>query len=327
MDDERWEGVICSGEMRITEPSCITRNDCPAVHPCSLMLIEPLRLLYAAVVLTFVCFSVSAQQVYPIKLNRSEKAGQRYHLVTSITGKTTVNITVGDQLPIRNEDVLAVELSAEVTILEASSSNWATRKRFKVLSSKLTRTGSTGSILPNSTEVIASIENGQTLYQVNQQPVSAEVTQALQLVVGLHLASVAEDDMFGTPTPKRIAESWPIGVEAVKKLLLDMGSQGGKQEITGSSTLERVEDNHVFVRGLITVRDVLLPITAGITAETGEIESELTGRFPLLQRDPTVDSSSRVYMKRGGSGVDANGKKVKLQVVYESRSRYEIRPL
>ncbi len=290
------------------------------------MLKQTLRVLSAVVVITLISLTVSAQQ-YPIKLDRSEKAGQSYHLVATSADKTTVDITVSDQVMKKDEDVVAVELSADVTILAASSSNWATRKRFTILSSKLTRAGSTGPILPNGTQVIALIQNGQTVYEVNQKLVDKEVAGALRAVISLHLASVADDDMFGTPTPKRIGESWPVSVDATKKLLKEIGSQGGKQEITGSGTLVKVENNHIFVRSSIIVRDVLLPITPELTTESGEIETELSGRFPLQQRDITEDSNGIIHMSRVGSGLTADGKKAKVHVVYERKSRYEIRPL
>ena len=290
------------------------------------MLIQTPRVLSAAIGIALVSFTASAQQ-YLIRLDRSEKAGQRYHIAATSTDKTTVEITVSEQVLKKDEDVVAVELSADVTILEASSSNWATRKRFTVLSSKLTRAGSTGPILPNGTQVIALIQNGQTVYEVNQKLVDEGVAGALRSVITLHLASVADDDMYGTPTPKRIGESWPVSVAAMKKLLKEIGAQGGRQEITGSGTLEKVENNHIFVRSSINARDVLLPIEPELTTESGEIETELWGRFPLQQRDLTEESNGRIYMSRVGSVLTADGKKAKVHVVYERTSRYEIRPL
>jgi hypothetical protein len=290
------------------------------------MLKQTLRVLSTVVVITLISFTVSAQQ-YRIRLDRSEKAGQSYHLVATSTDKTTVDVTVADQLLRKNEDVVAVELSADVTILEAASNNWATRKRFTVLSSKITRAGTSGPILPSGTQVVALIQSGQTVYEVNQKLVDEEVAGALRSVISLHLVSVADDDMFGTPTPRRIGESWPVSVEAMKKLLKEMGAQGGRQEITGRGTLEKVENNHIFVQSSIKARDVLLPIEPELTTESGEIETELSGRFPLLQRDLSEESNGIIYMSRVGSGLTADGKKAKVHVVYERKSRYEIRPL
>ena len=290
------------------------------------MLEQGLRLISAVVVGTLISFTVSGQR-YPIKLDRHEKAGQKYHLVAWSTDKITADAAVSDQILKKSEDVVIVEMSADVTILEASSSNWATRKRFTVLSSKVTRAGSTGPILPNGTQVMASIQNGQTVYEVNQKLVDEEVAGALRAVISLHLASVADDDMFGTSTPKKIGESWPVSVDAMKKLLKEIGAQGGRQEITGSGILEKVENNHIFVRSSINVRDVLLPIRPELTTEGGEIATELWGRFPVVQDDITEESNGMIRVYRVGSGFNADGKKVNVHVVYERTSRFEISPL
>src|SRR5882762_6290271 len=123
------------------------------------MLEQALRLISAVVVGTLISFTVCGQR-YPIKLDRHEKAGQTYHLVAWSSDKTTADATVSDQILKKSEDVVTVELSADVTILETSSSDWATRKRFTVLNSKITRADSKRAILPNGTQVIASIQNG-----------------------------------------------------------------------------------------------------------------------------------------------------------------------
>jgi hypothetical protein len=99
-----------------------------AVRSASLMRKQTLLLLSAFVVTTFISFTASAQQ-YPIRLDRHEKAGQKYHLVATSTDNTTVDVKASDQLLKKDEDVVTVELSADVTILEVSSSDWATRRR------------------------------------------------------------------------------------------------------------------------------------------------------------------------------------------------------
>jgi hypothetical protein len=285
-----------------------------------------LHLISAVVVGGIIPLSVLAQ-TYPIKLDPHEKAGQTYHLVATTTDSTTAEATASGQLLKKAEDSLTVELSANVTIEEASSSDWATRKRFTVLTSKITRGSNTGPILPNGTEVVAFIQNGQTVYEVNQKPVDEEVAGALRAVITLHLATVADDDMYGTPTPMKIGESWQVNVDAMKKLLKEIGSQGGRQEITGTGALERVENNHAFVRSSVNVKDVLLPIRPELTTESGEIQTELWGRFPILQDDITEESNGSIRVSRFASGVDAEGKKAVVHVLYVRLDRYTISPI
>jgi hypothetical protein len=288
------------------------------------MLEDAVRLLLVAVVGSLIPFTASGQQ-YPIKLDPQEKAGQSYHVIAWSTEKTTVDVKAAAQVLQQSEDILAAEISADVTILEVSASGWATRKRFKVLSSRVTRAGTSSPILPNGTLVTASIQNGETVYEVDQKLVDEKTARALRVLIGLHVTSVANDDMFGTATPKKIGERWPAGVDAMKKLLKEIGDQSSNPEITGSSTLEKVENNHIFLRASVSVRNVLLP--GQLTTEGGEIETELWGRFPIRQSDTTVESNDRIRLTRIASGINADGKKVTLQVVYERTSRYETRPV
>ncbi len=290
------------------------------------MLERFLRLISAVVVGTIISLSVLAQS-YPIKLDPHEKTGQTYHLVATTIDSTTAEATASGQLIKKAEESFTAELSANVTIEEASSSGWATRKRFTVLASKITRGSNTGLILPSGTEVIASIQNGQTVYEVNQKPVDEEIAGYLRAVISLHLASVADDDMYGTSTPKKVGESWPVSVDAMKKLLKEIGAQGGRQEITGTGILEKVENNHAFVRSSVNVRDVLLPIKPELTTESGEIETELWGRFPLRVNDITEESHGTIRVSRFASGVNPDGKKVIVHVLYERLDRYAISPI
>lgn len=130
------------------------------------------RLVSAVIVGIVVSFTISAQR-YPIKLDPFEKAGQAYRLDATTTDTTTAEATASGQLLKKAEDSFKVELSAHVTIVEASN-GWATRKRFRILSSKVIRGDRTSQILPNGTEVIASIQNGQTVYEVSQKLVDEE---------------------------------------------------------------------------------------------------------------------------------------------------------
>jgi hypothetical protein len=269
--------------------------------------------------------SVAAQQ-YAIKLNPSEEAGLSYHFAASSTQTTVAEATLAGQLLNHNTNTVTVRLTANVTVIDAAQ-GWATRKQFKVLNSEVVRDGHTVLILPNGTEVVASIRNGETIYEVNGRAVGEETATALRAVISLHVSSVADDDMFGTPVPQKIGASWTPNPAQMKKLLKEMGAQGGRQEITAKSTLEKVMDNHLFVRGSITVKDVLLKASPGLTAEGGEIQTELWGRFPIRRNDISKEANGRMRISSSSSGLNPDGQKVTVQVVYESISRYEISPI
>ena len=286
---------------------------------------QALRLISAVVVGTIISLSASAQR-YSIKLDLQERRGLTYHLVASSTQTTTAEATSNGQTVTKAEDKMTVEMVANVTVLEAAN-GWAARKRFTILSSRVISGDRTYPILPNRTEVVASIKNGQTVYEANGKLVDEQTAGVFRTVISFHVVSVGDDDLFGTRMPRRVGERWSINENAVKQLLKDVGAQGGRQQITGTGILEKVEDNHTFVRISMNVKDVLLPIRPELTTEAGGIQNELWGRFPLRPGDVTEEFNGTIRLSRLGSGVDATGKKILVYVVYEKLDRFELSPV
>ncbi len=112
-----------------------------------------------------------AAQKYAIHLDQPEKAGSRYHLSASGSLATKTEVIVAGQVVRTIPGGFALELSADVTIIETNAAGWATRKSFIVGNSKLVRADTSGPALPPGTVVLASIQNGTTLYQVDGKPV------------------------------------------------------------------------------------------------------------------------------------------------------------
>jgi hypothetical protein len=271
---------------------------------------------------------VSSASQYRIYLNRPEKAGDEYHIETTSTSKTTTTVTTGNQFLRNSEEGFSVELVANVKILEAAK-NRATRKRFTILSSKVTRAGSSlpgaPPLLPAGTVVIGSINAGKPVYEVNGKPVAPEIATTLGSVLGMNVSGVDDDQMFGSITARAIGETWSINTESIRALLKEMKAQGGKQQITGRSTLEKLEDNRLVVRSGISVADVVIPIAPQVTSEGGDIQFDYLGFVPLQQEGMRRDVSGAMHLSFYGSTVGNDGKKLKVQVIFQSASSYRMR--
>jgi hypothetical protein len=89
-----------------------------------------------------------AAQKYAIHLDQPEKSGSQYHLSASCTQTTKYDVMVADKLVQTNATGFTLELSANVSILEANAAGWATRKSFTVVDSKFIRANSTQPLLP-----------------------------------------------------------------------------------------------------------------------------------------------------------------------------------
>ena len=92
----------------------------------------------------------------------------------------------------KTENEVKIQLTADVTI-ESAANNWATRKRFTVLSSSITNDAGTRVLMPAGTIVVASLVDGKTVYEVEGKPTDEQRTSALRSVISLHSVTVFND--------------------------------------------------------------------------------------------------------------------------------------
>jgi len=287
----------------------------------------PKSLLVAvALLLVQLISSTPLEEKYSIKLDVPEKVGDTYHVETTVTESTTSNVTVAGQFAQKTEESAKVELSADV-VIEAAANNWATRKRFTVLSSTITKGTSRRALVPERTVLVASIVDGRTVYEIDGRPVDEQTATSLRSVISLHTVSVADDGLFGTTSPRAVGESWPISTDAIKGLIKEIGVAAEPRLVNGSGRLEKVENNHIVVSGKMHVQDVLLVIAPQIPPGNGEIRVEYLGRIPVSKSDLSRAVEGTIYMLRVGTGANENGQQVRVEVIYENKSKYEIRPV
>jgi hypothetical protein len=261
---------------------------------------------------------------YSIKLDVPDVVGETYRIDTTSTQRKSVTVTFPKKSGQTSEEEFTIELSADV-VTEAVENNFAIRKRFTVLSSKITRRGNTRSLLPPGTVVVATKSNDKTLYFVNGKLVDEQITALLRSLIGLRNPGVGDDEMFGTSVRKAVGESWHVNAIEIKKLLKGMGALDERGEISGSSTLERVDRNHMFVRSSVSMRQVKLPLTGNFTPETGHVRVEYLGRVPMSTADRSRSVAGSIHVAVAGTAESTAGT-VKLEMVSDSYSRYEIRP-
>jgi hypothetical protein len=124
------------------------------------------QLLFALLVATSLGVAQNpSPQRYPIKLDVPDRVGDRYHVDASATERKTVTTTVPGQFAQTENDEFSVELAADV-VIEAVEKDVATRKRFTILNSKITKGGNSRPLLPEGSIVVASREGDRTVFQV-----------------------------------------------------------------------------------------------------------------------------------------------------------------
>jgi hypothetical protein len=267
-------------------------------------------------------------QDYEIRLDRPTAAGTRYRLSTTGHEVLRTKVTTGDKTLKEDEEGFTLELVADVTDLELSAKGRPTRKSFTVVSSKLTEGGSSKTLLPAGSAVLVFLQGGRAIYQIGGKEAEAGVAKALSSVISVPVSPTGDDDLFGSRVRRKVGESWGVNVDDAMALLKEIGVEGRREDVTGSTTLEKVEGNRLFLRGSLRIANVLLPLPIGFKPERGELRAEFSGRFPVENSAERVDQTQRiVFDVTGRREPDADNPELRINLFFDGGSTYQIVPL
>lgn len=291
------------------------------------MRIKLIRIAAVALIIN-ICSSASPAQHYEIRLEQLYKVGSKYRLSAISTQIEKATVTSGDQVLQSTENGFSVELIADVTVLQTDSKGHNTGESLTVISSKLTKEGATTPMLPQGSVVIAMVQGDDIVFKMNGKPVEAELGKALSSAVTLFTGGPDDDELFGTRIKRKVGESWGINSDAAITFLKELDAQAAKEDIKGVMTLEKVEDNQLFISGSMNVKNVLLPLPSGFKAEAGEFRAEFSGRFPIERSGGSLDQSMKASVFITAKREQGGGQpEVRMNVVYENSASYKMRGL
>jgi hypothetical protein len=258
----------------------------------------------------------------PAQTDQIEVVGRKYHL--DAVNETTVitTITAAGRLLRTTSDNMKYELSADVITLAMSPDNWATRKRFTVLESRLTRGGQSAPILPAGTTVEVSIVGGKNVYQVGDKQVEDEAASALENLITLHTAPVSDEEMLGTDKQRKVGETWKVNADAIRKELDGIDAQGGV--ISGEGSLEQGPNNSRIVKSWFEVQDVLMPISPEFDKQKGAMSVEYSRETPLAFDQTRVETHSLHIVR---VGIPKRNKDAIFSIVTDEKEKFAVRPI
>jgi hypothetical protein len=280
----------------------------------------------SAVVLTVVIgWPVDAAQDYQIRLQQPGKVGSKYRLsgIGSQTDRAT--ITSGGKMIQSTENAFTVELTADVTELETEAKGHVTRKSLTVISSKITKEGASKPLLPQGTVVLATVEGDRTVFKVDGELVADDVAKGLSSLISVYTGGPDDDEVFGTKTRRRVGESWSLDADAVTAFLKEIGAQAPKEGISGSTTLQKVEDNHLFISASMIVKQLVMPLPSGFKCDAGEFRAEFSGRFPVGRSNSGLDGTQSLLISMTGKRPQTDTQaEITMKIHSEASSRYSI---
>jgi hypothetical protein len=287
--------------------------------------------LAAAPLFIILCSLSVAAQDYDIRLEPLSRAGDKYQLSATASQSIRVKLTSGAQVIQDTNDEFSLKLTADVRVLAVDAKGMATSKSFTITSTTLLKDGATRPLLPQGAVVLAKLQDGHTLFEVNGKPLEEEVAKVLSSAIALHSSdSISDEDMFGSLSRRKVGESWNLNIEAIMAFVKGLGGQVSKENITGTTILKKVENNQIVVHGIMDVANVLLPLSSDFIPEKGEIHSEFNNRLPLVNSNAGSDFNNKVVMTFNGIGRRApntNEPVLRINMTIQISSTFNIIPV
>jgi hypothetical protein len=282
-----------------------------------------MKLSRAGMYLVVLCGSASlamgADQTYPIKMDRPFKVGDAYevHVVIDTSNHDT-RLTAGATTAEKRDLEFQGELSGRVDIVGVDKKGndtvfSVTVTKFTMGADKkeLVASGKIIDVARSSREVNFSLRGGGTL--------SDEAKFALsQVYQELNSSDVSDDEVFGSKTPRKVGESWPLNSEAAAKQAAGAGIDADPKQLTGETKLEAVET----VRGVQAVRlDTKVNMAKArpsnppptIKIQDSDLKMEVItvfsteGTLPPLEVEKTMDTSSSLVNSSPSSVITSKG--------------------
>lgn len=271
---------------------------------------------------------------YDIHFHRPVAVGARARIEVEGTKQTVMERRNGRTNETMRDDTTQVRFLAVERVLAVSASGKPTTVEYTVEAFEVTTAGqrstplAAGSVL---TVVRATQPGAEPTMTVNGRPVAEPVAEALGIVISRRQSETSDDDVFGSPTPRRVGERWGINAELAQRELASGGAPD--MRLTGNvrATEATTVDSMACLVLTATMRGQLrgipnMPPTA--TFRTGTVDLTMTGAFPVdgTSRPPTGQVSMVMDVTFTVAGATPAATQTIHMVVRESRSEH-ITPL
>lgn len=266
------------------------------------------KIKYASLAMLGLTLAIAqAQETYKIKFDYPSKVGDKYQLKANSSLRIEMASGQGENKQTRGTS-FKVDMNGEIEVLEVSDKGLETKIACKMESCSVSSAAGRKGIFKRGDVVIAKAANGKCTYTVKGAEVSAEAAQALDSLFSLHSSDKGEDDIFGTDTPKRVGERWPIKAKDAMSGLFDSGSTFHPKKMQGECQLLSIREVDgqpcLNITATIKVNDFgssLLP--TGAKFKDTSIEGRFGGLF--LVNGPRVQETESLKAKFKFEGAKA----------------------
>jgi len=240
------------------------------------------------------------QETYPIKLNFPSKVGDKYHLRAQGSSREETVTSLGARTK-NATNATTVELEANIEVLEVDPGGHEKRIACTVETCTVGIGGPTRAPFEKGDVLIVSAQDRKQIFLLNSKEVSRETEAALRIVLTTHTTTVDDDDIFGSRTPRKIGESWPINSKAAIADLNERGNPFVPRSLEGQTILRGVKSVNgkscLDISGTMKARDIDMPARPGVKLIQATMEASFDGLFPVGQSRIRESMSAKAAMK------------------------------
>jgi hypothetical protein len=239
-----------------------------------------------------------AAQDYEIKMDRPHKVGDEYAFTSKGQSDDSSTITLGEKKVSDETKGFSYEIEARAKVLEVNEVG--SPRKLSLTITKCTRTegGKTVRIVEKSKTVVVFRKDKQTVFEQDGQPLAGPLAEVLEDVGPIGTGSATNDEIFGTKERKRVGDHWPMNVEAAAKDLETKTLRIAKEDVSGTTTLERVVKvggvDCLVLKGVISVTRFDAKMPPGFKIDSGTVQAENTVTTPVAPTLHDVEEVSQM---------------------------------
>ena len=241
----------------------------------------------------------AADETYPIKLVRIAKAGDVSDVHRTVEQTRSMTMKRAGAAPQAQDQAMKGDLTARETIVaggedgKATEVSLAVTKFVDVDGKELIPAGKVAQIKMGEKETTVTIERAT---------VAENVRALLAVMYSPHKPGATDDDsVFGSKTPRKVGESWPLDATAAADDLSKSVAKVDAKDISGQVTLAGVEKtaagDALKITSEFKAKNMVPPLPAeGFTVNQCDVDVHVDGLFPTDLTKPRTDAMMSMDM-------------------------------
>jgi hypothetical protein len=289
--------------------------------------------MLSASALALVFSSLSAAQTYTVRFERPCKKGERYRISGSASSSKKRTFTVEGRVITETEGFTA-EFGADETAVELGSDGKLIKETLTINYCRVHKDGNTRQPFPKGTVVVAAVENSQKVFRVGGQPVDKQFDELLETMTDISSSKggPSEDEIFGTPEPRKVGDSWSVNTAAaIKSLYEDAKIVASQDDTHGVVTIEKKitcgGEDCLLISGRLD-SDLITIEMDELKVDSGESHFRFSEAYPVDIVHRPMDRIYEMQMRLNGRvRPDPKGPEVQVEIRLEDKMTAHYTPL